>query len=186
MQRTFFDTIYKLAKTDPRIFFIGSDIGFGALKPFKEEMPERFFMEGVSEANVIGMAAGLALERKIPYVHTIATFLTRRCFEQIVLDPGLGFAKRPRHSYEILARLGEFHRLERPLLIGPSRKTFVGPDLHPGDRLEGTLAALAFCVAGGAHILRVHDVSQAIRAVRVSEEIVRAVPTPKCSLTKSG
>lgn len=86
MQRTFFNMIYKLAKNDPRIFFIGSDIGFGSLESFKEEIPERFFMEGVSEANVIGMAAGLALEGKIPYVHTIATFLTRRCFEQIVVD----------------------------------------------------------------------------------------------------
>ena len=49
-------------------------------------MPERFFMEGVSEANIVGMAAGLALEGKIVYINTIATFLTRRCFEQIVLD----------------------------------------------------------------------------------------------------
>lgn len=78
--------VYELAKNDDRIFFIGSDLGVGTLKKFKEEMPERFFMEGVSEANIVGMAAGLALEGKIPYVNTIATFLTRRCFEQIVLD----------------------------------------------------------------------------------------------------
>ena len=78
--------VYELAKKDPRVFFIGSDLGTGTLDAFKREMPERFFMEGVSEANLIGLAAGLALDGKIPYVNTIATFLTRRCFEQIVLD----------------------------------------------------------------------------------------------------
>ena len=86
MRRTCLDMVYELAKVDPRIFFIGSDLGYGTLKEFREEIPERFFMEGVSEANVVGMAAGLAMEGKIPYVNTIATFITRRCFEQIVLD----------------------------------------------------------------------------------------------------
>jgi len=86
MRRTCLDLIYELAKVDERIFFIGSDLGQGTLQKFKAEMPERFFMEGISEANVIGLAAGLALEGKIPYVNTIATFITRRCFEQIVLD----------------------------------------------------------------------------------------------------
>jgi len=86
MRRTCLDMVYELAKKDDRIFFIGSDLGVGTMERFKQEMPERFFMEGVSEAHVIGMAAGLALEGKIPYVNTIATFLTRRCFEQIVLD----------------------------------------------------------------------------------------------------
>jgi transketolase len=86
MRKTCLDMVYSLAKQDDRIFFIGSDLGFGTMRQFKEEMPDRFFMEGVSEANVVGMAAGLALEGKIPYVNTIATFLTRRCFEQIALD----------------------------------------------------------------------------------------------------
>lgn len=78
--------VHKLAQKDERIFFIGSDLGIGTLDEFKKEIPERFFMEGVSEANIIGMAAGMALEGKIPYVNTIATFITRRCFEQLVLD----------------------------------------------------------------------------------------------------
>ena len=86
MRKTCLDMIYELAKSDERIFFIGSDLGVGTLQRFQEEMPDRFFMEGISEANVIGMAVGLALEGKIPYVNTIATFLTRRCFEQVVLD----------------------------------------------------------------------------------------------------
>src|SRR4028119_653208 len=86
MRQLCLDTVYELAKKDSRIFFIGSDLGFGTLQKFKEEMPERFLMEGVNEANIVGMAAGLALEGKIVYVNTIATFLSRRCFEQIVLD----------------------------------------------------------------------------------------------------
>ena len=86
MRKTCLEMVYELAKTDERIFFIGSDLGFGTLNHFKEEMPDRFFMEGVGEANLVGMAAGLAMEGKILYVNTIATFLTRRCFEQIVLD----------------------------------------------------------------------------------------------------
>ena len=86
MRQMCLNMVYDLAKADERIFFIGSDLGEGTLKQFQEEMPERFFMEGINEANIIGMAAGLALEGKIPYVNTIATFITRRCFEQIVLD----------------------------------------------------------------------------------------------------
>ena len=86
MRQTCLNMVYDLAKIDDRIFFIGSDLGVDTLNNFKEEMPDRFFMEGVSEANVIGMATGLALENKVVYVNTIATFLTRRCYEQLVLD----------------------------------------------------------------------------------------------------
>src|SRR6266566_6388611 len=89
MRKTCLDMVYELARKDKRIFFMGSDLGIGTLKAFKAEMPDRFFMEGVSEANIVGMAAGLALEGKIVYVNTIATFITRRCFEQVVLDVGL-------------------------------------------------------------------------------------------------
>lgn len=86
MRQLCLDMVYEFAQKDRRIFFIGSDLGVGTLQKFKEEMPERFLMEGVNEANIIGMAAGLGLEGKIVYVNTIATFLSRRCFEQIVLD----------------------------------------------------------------------------------------------------
>jgi transketolase len=78
--------VYELAKQDPRIVFVGSDLGPGVLSEFKEQMPDRFFMEGIAEQHVIGMAAGLAKEGYIPYVNTIATFLTRRCYEQIAID----------------------------------------------------------------------------------------------------
>lgn len=89
MRQTCLRMVYELAKKDSRVFFIGSDLGKETLSQFKKEMPERFFMEGVCEQNLIGVAAGLALEGKIPFFNTIATFITRRCFEQNVLDLGL-------------------------------------------------------------------------------------------------
>ena len=86
MRRKCLDMIYRLAKKDKRVVFVGSDLGPSVLDPMKREMPERFFMEGVSEQTIIGIAAGLAMEGYLPYVNTIATFLTRRCFEQIAID----------------------------------------------------------------------------------------------------
>lgn len=86
MRKTSLDLVYELAKENSRVVFIGSDLGPGVLDVMKKEMPGRFYMEGVSEQHVIGMAAGLAMEGFIPYVNTIATFLTRRCYEQIALD----------------------------------------------------------------------------------------------------
>jgi transketolase len=89
MRKTSLDMVYELAKRDPRVVFIGSDLGPDTLKQLKAELPRQFLMEGVGEANIVTMAAGLAMEGKIPYINTIATFLSRRCFEQIVLDLGL-------------------------------------------------------------------------------------------------
>jgi transketolase len=86
MRQSALNAVYDLARRDPRVLFIGSDLGPGVLDKFKTEMPDRFFMEGVSEANIIGMSAGLAMDGYIPYINTIATFLTRRCFEQVAVD----------------------------------------------------------------------------------------------------
>jgi len=78
--------VYELAQKDERVLFIGSDLGPGVLDEFKQNMPKRFFMEGIAEQYIIGMAAGLAFDGFIPYVNTIGVFLTRRCFEQVALD----------------------------------------------------------------------------------------------------
>jgi transketolase len=86
MRRTALDMVYELAKEDDRVVFIGSDLGAGTLDNLREEMPDRFFMEGINEANVIGMAAGMAMDGMVPFVNTIATFLTRRCYEQVAVD----------------------------------------------------------------------------------------------------
>lgn len=86
MRRACFDALPDLAARDERVVFIGSDLGAGTLDDFRARWPERFFMEGVSEAHIIGMAAGLAMDGFKPYVSTIATFLTRRCLEQVAVD----------------------------------------------------------------------------------------------------
>ncbi len=96
--------------------------------------------------------------------------------EQIVLDPGIGFGKTMAHNLEILRRLSEFKPLGYPLLIGPSRKGFLGKildDAAPNDRLEGTAASVAIGIVNGADIVRVHDVKQMARVARVADAIVR-------------
>jgi transketolase len=86
MRNTCLNMVHELAKADPRVVFIGSDLSPGLLADMQRQMPERYYMEGVTEASIIGMAAGLALEGYIPYVNTIATFITRRCYEQVAVD----------------------------------------------------------------------------------------------------
>jgi dihydropteroate synthase len=93
--------------------------------------------------------------------------------EQVVLDPGIGFAKHAVHSLELLRRLNELHALDRPLLVGPSRKSFIGQVLGtpPGERLHGTAAAVAACVFAGTHVVRVHDVREMVHVARVCDAI---------------
>jgi dihydropteroate synthase len=97
--------------------------------------------------------------------------------ERIVVDPGIGFAKRPAHSYGVLARLAELAAaLERPVLVGASRKSFLRAaldDRPAPERDWGTAAAVTAAVLGGAHIVRVHAVAEMAQVVRVAEEIRR-------------
>src|ERR1700675_142900 len=86
MRQTCLNMVYDLAKRDKRVLFIGSDLSPGLLGEMKKEMPERWYMEGITEANVIGMAAGFAMEGYRPSVNTIAPFITRRCYEQVAID----------------------------------------------------------------------------------------------------
>ncbi|WP_421899998.1 transketolase family protein [Maridesulfovibrio sp.] len=86
MRKACLEQVYQLAKKDKRVVFMGSDLGAGTLSHFQEEMPERFFMEGIAEAHTVGMACGMAHEGKVVYVNTIQSFLTRRCYEQLLLD----------------------------------------------------------------------------------------------------
>jgi transketolase len=89
MRKTCLDMVYEIAKKNKKIVFVGSDLGAGVLDEFKKQIPDRFFMEGVSEQYITGMVSGLAIEGFIPYFNTIATFLTRRNFEQNIIDLGL-------------------------------------------------------------------------------------------------
>ena len=92
----------------------------------------------------------------------------------IVIDPGIGFAKRAEHSYEVLVRLDELARLDRPILVGPSRKSFLRDAIgeRAADEREwATAAAVAASVLFGAHIVRVHDVMHMSDVVRVADKI---------------
>jgi len=97
--------------------------------------------------------------------------------ERIIIDPGIGFGKRLEHNLEIFRRLGELKAKVQgqPLLIGPSRKSFIGEltGLPVEERLEGTIASVVAAILGGADIVRVHDVGQVKRAVLVADAILR-------------
>ena len=96
--------------------------------------------------------------------------------EQILIDPGIGFGKAVKHNLEIIRHLAEFASLGRPVLIGCSRKSFIGAllDLPPDERLEGTLAVHAAAGLAGAHVVRVHDVKAHVRAMRLVDALLAA------------
>ena len=95
--------------------------------------------------------------------------------DRIIIDPGIGFGKTMQHNLEILKRLTEFRGLNKPLLIGTSRKSFIGNilDLPVTERVEGTIATVCWAIAHGAEIVRVHDVKANIRAARMTDTLCR-------------
>ena len=105
---------------------------------------------------------------------------------RILLDPGIGFGKSHQQNFEILARLPEFGRLGCPVVVGTSRKAFLGkilarpgePDLPPEKRLLGSAVTITACVLGGAHIVRAHDVAEIVRVVQVADAILNGGQEP--------
>ncbi len=97
--------------------------------------------------------------------------------DRILIDPGIGFGKNLKHAHnlEILRRLDEFRCLNKPILIGTSRKTFIGKvlDLPEDDRIEGTAATVTWAIAHGADVIRVHDVKAMRRVARMTDAIYR-------------
>jgi len=95
--------------------------------------------------------------------------------EQIIVDPGIGFGKTVEQNLELIYRLDELKTLGLPILVGPSRKSFIGYtlDLPPEERLEGTAAAVALSIERGADIIRVHDILAMRRVAKLTDVIVR-------------
>lgn len=95
--------------------------------------------------------------------------------KKIIIDPGLGFGKTVKDNYEIIKRLAELTVFQRPILVGHSRKSFIGVpfNLPPEERLEGTLAVQALLIKNGASIIRVHDVAEAKKVAQLVDNIVR-------------
>jgi dihydropteroate synthase len=99
--------------------------------------------------------------------------------ENIIIDPGIGFGKRFEHNLEILNMLSRFKVLGKPILVGPSRKSFIGDILgvEPKERIFGTAASVAIAIRNGADIIRVHDVKQMKQVAMVTDAIVRSGET---------
>jgi dihydropteroate synthase len=99
---------------------------------------------------------------------------------QIILDPGIGFGKSYRQNYELLGKLTELARLGYPLLVGTSRKGFLGEtlaregkSLPAGERIWGTAATVTASILSGAHIVRVHDVAEMAQVAKVADAVLR-------------
>jgi dihydropteroate synthase len=112
---------------------------------------ERFFFERLKQLNDCGVAR-----------------------EQIILDPGIGFGKTVEHNVQLLGALGRFTRLEQPVLLGVSRKSFLGrlPGARPGNTLAAGLACACLAAASGVQVIRTHDVAHTVQALRMAEAIL--------------
>jgi len=131
-----------------------------------------------AEARYDDAAVEVVKELRAAMTRALAAGIER---DAVIVDPGIGFAKRPEHSYGVLARLADIGPpLDRPLLVGPSRKSFMRQavaDRPAPQRDWGTAAAVTAAVLGGAHIVRVHAVAEMVQVMRVAEEIRRAMLT---------
>jgi dihydropteroate synthase len=94
--------------------------------------------------------------------------------KKIILDPGIGFGKRLEDNFAIIRELGQIRAMGYPVLLGPSRKSFIGMTLDTPveERLEGTLASITAGIMNGARIVRVHDIVETRRAVTITEKIM--------------
>lgn len=143
--------------------------------------------------------AALASEREVPVIlmanmrgyhkHEIVSDIVRFlahsielalaagvAWERIIIDPGIGFGTTPEENLTLLRRLGELRALGRPILLGTSRKSTIGKvlgGLPPSERLEGTAATVALGIAQGVDIVRVHDVPEMMRIVKMSDAVIR-------------
>ena len=97
--------------------------------------------------------------------------------EKIVVDPGIGFGKRLQDNLDILKHLSELKVLGRPILLGTSRKSFIGSilDLPVEDRAEGTAATVALGILNGAHIIRVHEVKEMARVAKITDAVKQRI-----------
>jgi dihydropteroate synthase len=156
-------------KNDPRLAWVAARHRVPLILMHMRGEP-RSMQKGPFARNVIqdvtrGLRASVAIARKAGVAKS-----------QIILDPGVGFGKSFSQNYELLARLPELAKLGFPLMVGTSRKGFLGATLSrdgkpapPEERIWGTAATVTACILGGAHIIRVHDVSEMAQVARVAD-----------------
>jgi len=149
-------------KKEPRLAALAAERGTPIiLMSNQRDKPQRNIVPAVIED--LKRSIDLALDSGVPW-------------DNIIVDPGIGFGKTLEQNLELVRRLDELKALGRPVLLGTSRKSMIGLilDLPPEQRLEGTAASSAIGIARGADIIRVHDVKEMIRVCRMSDAIVRS------------
>ena len=151
----------------PEMIEVVKEFGAGIILMHRRGTPET--MQGLAHYEDVVEEVFEELDRSLQRVRDGGVEM-----EQIVLDPGIGFAKTPEQNLELIARLRRFHAWGRPILVGPSRKSFIGnlTGKNPNERDWGSAAAVALCVANGAHLVRVHQVDAMRDVIRVAEAIV--------------
>jgi dihydropteroate synthase len=148
-------------KQEPRLAELAAERGVPIiLMSNQRDKPVRNIVPAV--ISDLKKAIDLALKAGVPW-------------ENIIIDPGIGFGKRLEQNLELVRRLDELKELGRPVLLGTSRKSMIGLvlNLPPEQRLEGTAASIAIGIAKGADLVRVHDVKEMMRVCRMSDAIVR-------------
>ena len=157
-------------RRDPALAPLVAELGAALVVMHSRGRPKSMYAQALYQDVVAEVAAELTASIGIANAAGVHT-------EQVTVDPGIGFAKRPEHSYGVLAGLAEIAAaVGRPVLVGPSRKSFMRVALHDRPAPErdwGTAAAVTAAVLAGAHIVRVHAVAEMVQVVRVAEEIRR-------------
>ena len=162
---------------DPEMGSVVAQYGVGIVLMHNRSKPK----DAVQEARLGGHYVGVHYDNLLADVrrelqHAIDCALKAGIApDKIILDPGIGFGKTVEQNVELIRRLADFKQLGYPLLVGPSRKSFIGHilDLPPEQRVEGTAAAVALSIDRGADIVRVHDVEAISRVTRLTDAIVR-------------
>lgn len=153
---------------DPRMLPLVAGSGAGLVLMHMKGTPKTMQINP-SYVDVLAEVKAFLSER----METVLSFGIRR--ENLIIDPGIGFGKNLEHNLLLLNRLDAFQELGRPILVGVSRKSFIGHilNLEAQDRLEGTIAAAVIAIQRGASVLRVHDAQAIKRAITVAEAILR-------------
>ncbi len=157
------------AGSDPRVFDVVRDAGAAMVLMHMRGEPKT--MQQLTDyADVVAEVRDYLAQR----VEVAAARGVDR--DRLAIDPGLGFAKTEEQNYELMKEIGDFLQVGRPVVVGPSRKSFIGKVLgtDTNERMEGTAGAVAWMAGRGAHIVRVHDVKAMVRVVRIVDAITRA------------
>jgi dihydropteroate synthase len=153
---------------DPEMPSVAAQYGAPVIIMHMKGTPKTMQVDPVYD-DVVDEIKGFLLQR--------AQFAEAKGIKQIIIDPGIGFGKKLEHNLEIFRRLQELTELDYPLMVGPSRKSFIGTilDVPVDSRVEGTAAAIAVSILGGANLVRVHDVQAMKRVAQVVDAIKRGV-----------